>query len=151
MELKEGETSVRIQGTNSLFDGKYATVMKVYKDGDPEGPIGVNFGAYYSWIFGAGFKKNGIVRFQEGEMKVVPEMPLEVRAMNLFKGMCMATQAINGPLDETKPCMHEGCAGKRERRGLVNVWGVVQEFDACKGHYVQYHGHNVDEFPFRKD
>lgn len=65
MELKEGETLVKVRETETIYDGHFATVSKIYSDSDPDGNIGLTFGSEASYIFGAFFRTNGITRFKE--------------------------------------------------------------------------------------
>jgi len=36
---------------------------------------------------------------------------------------------------------------KSIRRGWANIWGTVHQFDFCKKHNKEYHGHNVEDVP----
>lgn len=150
-KFQDGVTILRIVNTKSAFDGHYGRLLKVRKDGDPEGPLEVKFGAECRYLFGAYFKEENTCRFHESEVEVVPDFPIEIKVTQLFGGMAHSIVRLADGFDPNAPCMHEDCERSRTKRGLTNVWGVVHEFDACDEHYIAYHGKNVDEFPYRRD
>ena len=90
-----------------------------------------------------------------GQIRVVKEdvreedLRLDVRVKNLF-GEVWDVYSLKNPIDLNDICSHENCNNKVSKRILVNIWGVVYEYDCCEIHAEEYHGKRLDIFPGKK-
>lgn len=150
MELKEGETLVKVRGTGTIYDNHFATVSKIYTDNNSGDNIGLTFGSEASYIFGAFFKADGITRFKENEFEIIDEIPVEIKCERIYGNTYHHIYQLKKKLNKDSPCMHEKCSGKSEKRALVNIHGVVYEIDLCNHHHKEWDGNLAEDFPFRE-
>lgn len=155
MNIEKGNivTILQQKEIDGRFVGKQGYVAEVKEDGNPDGPIGVQFPAWYKHLFCYPNKPDTIIRFQESELRVDKcWMSLDVLAQAelLFGNMHSVVYWNNRPfIPGVEICQHEGCDKKSTLQILVNCWGTVSQHQVCSDHAV-YHGRNCDGFPCRK-
>ena len=96
------------------------------------------------------FKENGLTRFSGKNLDVVNDFPVEIKAERLFGNTYMRLFVLDKPLDKSSECKHKDCTQKVGKRAMVNIWGSVYEVDVCDDHFVEYNGHLIDDFPWKK-
>ena len=69
------------------------------------------------------------------------------RMLALF-GSAWSLFTRDSSLETDDGCQVKGCAKAAQRKGLVNLWGMVYEVDLCEEHFDQYHGTRRDSFPW---
>ncbi len=143
---------VTVTDINSNFFKFQGEVVKIKKDDDSRKLIGVNFEKQYSFIWGYHYNHKNVVYFKEDNLRVEKDYSPEHKANSLFsKRMWHTLYTLKNSFDPQKLCMYENCPNKREKRIMLNAWGVVQESDVCFEHAEDYHGKCVDLFPYRQD
>jgi len=155
MQIKVGDivTVLGPAGIAGRFMDKQGYVAEVNEDGNPDGPIGLQFPAWYEYLFVYPDGPDTIVRFQESELRVDKcWTPLDIPTQTklLFGNMHQVVYWSNRPfLPGKEVCQHKGCPHKATLQILVNCWGTVSQFRVCSEHAC-WHGRNCDGFPVRE-
>lgn len=136
------------------FNKKYGKVVEVVSDGNKNGSIGVRFFSWYRRLFDYPSGLDTVVRFVERDLvRCYRHYPFDMTPEE-YCGVLFLSRKIASEgrfhLDPLVPgmseCEYKGCNKKATLSILVNVLGVVREFDVCPDH-TSDHGKNVDSFP----
>jgi len=155
MKIKNGDivTILQEKVVDGRFVGKQGYVAEIKEDGNPDGPVGIQFPSWYKYLFDYPDKSDKIVRFQESELQVDKcWIPLDVptQAELLFGNQCNVVYWDNRPfIPRVEICHHEGCDKMSTLQILVNCWGTVSQHRVCSSHAF-YHGRKCDGFPCKK-
>jgi len=140
---------VTIVNSNTIFNGKQGKVTKirtksrnlkygiVFPESETRHLYGVNE-----------YKKNIVEYFASDNLQIDEDWRFDVKANNLFgKRMWHHYFKLQEAIDQSLPCPIMGCNEHKSHRALINVWGVVHEFDCCKHHFQQFNGTLRDFLP----
>ncbi len=139
---------VTVIDPNNLFNRKQGQVKKYEIRGGKEF-FGVNFPrCEIVHLYGAQYHDKIIEFFSADQLRVDDDWRFDIKANNLFGPFMWHHFArIKTPIDPNQGCRVKDCPGKTTHRALINVWGVVHEFDCCEHHFQEFNGTNRDYLP----
>ena len=140
---------VTIVNSNTIFNGKQGQVVKIRKKA-----TGPNCGIVFPecetrHLYGYGeYKKDIVESFDLSNLRIDDDWRFDVKANNLFgKRFWHHYIRCDKPIDQTIPCPIKNCKNNQSHRALINVWGVVHEFDCCEHHFQEFNGNCRDSLP----
>ncbi len=151
MTIQEGDI-VTVILQDSDYSGRQGRVIGVSDDKD-EPPITVDFSRTDDRSFLTFEPKRYHVRFQESDLQKNEVWRPEVRVYQLFGRpgrMWHTLRVLKDLFGPESVCHHRDCGEKVASRCMVNIHGIVYEVDLCESHQKQFHGKNIDSFPWRK-
>lgn len=137
------------------FNAHQGLVVEIKNDGNEDGSIGVKFGHSSRYLFNyPDSPEETTIWFTVTELRVEQTWNAEIRAKNLYgrNGMYHSLHAMREVFNsQVHYCMHNDHRDKQKvpptRTILINHWGTVYEFPACKEHEKE-DGRCVDVVPF---
>ena len=142
---------VTVKDLESNLCDKQGRVVQIKCDGHKDGPYLVKFGRSCKFLFGHRPPKDGIIRFNENELRRDEKWDISTWADNLYGNRWHHVCTLKNPWSTNNECMHkdhEVKSVKATRRILINCWGSVHEIDACDKH-TNLHGMCGENLPFR--
>jgi hypothetical protein len=130
---------------SGAFEGAQGKIVGIRKGGI----IRVLISKAHEYMLGfCSSDREKIIRFTEKELRQDSDWTSEVKAIQLFgKKMFHSLRLLPKPFNPETECMCEGCSKKATSRIMVNLWGLIYEFDVCDEDRKKYHGKGMDCFP----
>lgn len=130
---------------SGAFEGAQGEVVGIRKGGI----IWVWISKAHEYMLGfCSSDREKIIRLTKKELRRDSDWKPEVKAIQLFgKDMFHSLRILKEPFKSGKECTCEGCAKKATSRIMVNLWGLVVEYDVCDEDRKKYHGKGMDSFP----